>query len=48
VVFEGRVVGTLTSAIDGVGLGFLRREVEPGAVVKVGENEAVVVAALSG
>jgi tRNA-modifying protein YgfZ len=48
VVFEGRVVGTLTSAIDGVGMGFLRREVEPGAVVKVGENEAVVAAVLSG
>jgi folate-binding protein YgfZ len=39
---DGKEVGSVTSAVSGVGLAMLRREVEPGAVVTVGAGTAVV------
>lgn len=39
---DGKEVGTVTSAVDRVGLAMLRREVEPGAAVTVGAGSAVV------
>jgi hypothetical protein len=48
VTSDGRVVGTVTSAIDDVGLAMLRREVEPGAQVKVGEHDVLVEAINAG
>lgn len=42
VVADGAVVGVLTSVADGVGLSLLRRGVEPGDVVTVGDSQAVV------
>jgi tRNA-modifying protein YgfZ len=39
---EGSSVGVLTSTADGVGLSLLRRGVEPGDVVTVGDTQAVV------
>ena len=40
VTFEGQEIGTITSAIDNVGLGRLRRKAEVGAVVGVGDVSA--------
>ena len=42
VTAEGDAVGVLTSAEDGVGLSLLRRGVEPGDIVTVGDARAVV------
>jgi len=42
VMAEGSSVGVLTSVGDGVGLSLLRRSVEPGDVVTVGDAQAVV------
>jgi hypothetical protein len=42
VLAEGAAVGVLTSVADGVGLSLLRRGVEPGDVVTVGDARAVV------
>jgi hypothetical protein len=42
IIKEGETVGVLTSAAQGVGLSSLRRGVEPGDVVTVGETRAVV------
>lgn len=42
VMVEGSSVGVLTSVADGVGLSLLRRGVEPGDVVTVGDAQAVV------
>jgi folate-binding protein YgfZ len=42
VTAEGGAVGVLTSAADGVGLSLLRRGVEPGDIVTVGDAQAVV------
>jgi folate-binding protein YgfZ len=39
---NGKEVGTVTSAVNRVGLAMLRREVEPGATVTVGAGTAVV------
>lgn len=39
---EGSAVGMMTSSSDGVGLSLLRRGVEPGDVVMVGDAQAVV------
>ena len=42
VAAEGGVVGVLTSVAEGVGLSLLRRGVEPGDIVTVGDAQAVV------
>jgi folate-binding protein YgfZ len=42
IIKDGESVGVLTSAAQGVGLSNLRRGVEPGDVVTVGETPAVV------
>ncbi len=42
VVHEGRDVGVVTSAAPGVALGYVRREVEPGAQVEVAGSIATV------
>ena len=42
IIKDGESVGVLTSAAQGVGLSLLRRGVEPGDVVTVGETRAVV------
>ncbi len=39
---EGNEVGTLTSAAGSLGLGMLRREVDPGATVEVSDRKALV------
>ena len=44
----GKVVGTVTSAVGDVGLALLRREVEPGAVVRAGATDVTVEVAHSG
>ena len=41
---DGEQVGTMTSSAGDVGLGLLRRGVEPGDVVSVGEQQATVAA----
>jgi hypothetical protein len=45
---DGEPVGTMTSVAEEVGLGLLRRVVEPGEVVEAGDAEAVVEAVPSG
>jgi folate-binding protein YgfZ len=42
VELDGSEVGTLTSAVGSLGLGMLRREVEPGATVDVSGRKALV------
>jgi folate-binding protein YgfZ len=42
VAYEGKEIGEITSAAGGVALAMLRREVEPGATVTVGADQAVV------
>ncbi|MDQ1459942.1 MAG: tRNA-modifying protein YgfZ [Actinomycetota bacterium] len=42
VAYEGKEMGEITSAAGGVALAMLRREVEPGATVTVGADEALV------
>lgn len=44
ITVAGKMVGTVTSSAPGVALGYLRREVEPGAIVEVaGEDDDVPV-----
>ena len=45
VVYDGVGIGTLTSAVDNVGLGRILRKAGPGAAVTVGGVEAAVLAA---
>ena len=40
IVFEEKVVGRVTSAVPGKALGYVRREVPEGAVIRVGAAEA--------
>ncbi|MDQ1383458.1 MAG: tRNA-modifying protein YgfZ [Actinomycetota bacterium] len=42
VAYQGKEIGEITSAAAGVALAMLRREVEPGATVTVGADEALV------
>lgn len=44
ITFDGKEVGTMTSVAGSLGLGMVRREIEPGATVEVGGVEATVVA----
>ena len=44
ITFDGKEVGTMTSVSGSLGLGMVRREIEPGATVEVGGVEATVVA----
>ncbi len=39
---EGAKVGDLTSVSDGIGLGLVKRSVEPGTMVSIGESTAIV------
>ncbi|MGH8948817.1 MAG: YgfZ/GcvT domain-containing protein, partial [Acidimicrobiia bacterium] len=45
---DGEQVGVLSSAAEGVGLALLRRGVEPGEMVTVGEDRALVEAVPQG
>jgi folate-binding protein YgfZ len=45
---DGKVVGTVTSAVGDVALALLRREVEPGSAVRAGETDVTVEVARSG
>jgi folate-binding protein YgfZ len=42
VTVDGKTVGTVTSAVPGVALAFVRREVDPGATVTVAGTDATV------
>jgi tRNA-modifying protein YgfZ len=41
-VYNGKVVGRITSTVDGVALGYVRTEVEPGAILSLGSGRAKV------